>query len=101
MVPRIKVTYIAMDCDGLRQIMTADSMENLRAGLDDYYGVHDTNAECLGFEPYYSKYPSEFEGTIKYKYSMVHSGRDLEATEYIDELRIYCIDFWPHTSYEI
>jgi hypothetical protein len=100
MTTYIKVTYVAMDSDGTRPIMTADCFENLQAGLDDYYGCGGRGGECLGFTPHHSKYPDEYEGSFKYKTAMWHSDRDLEPTVYIDEVKVYCIDFWPHTKYE-
>lgn len=54
---RVKVTYVAMDLDGHKPIMTASTFEDLRVGLDDYYGVHKDQAECWGFYPSESKYP--------------------------------------------
>jgi hypothetical protein len=38
--------------DGYKPIMTASTFEDLRVGLDDYYGVHKGEAECWGFYPY-------------------------------------------------
>ena len=73
---RVKVTYVAMDVDGYKPIMSADSFENLRAGLDDYYGCDNRGGECLGFTPYQTKYPDEYEGHYEYKVTMVHSDRD-------------------------
>jgi hypothetical protein len=100
MTTYIKVTYVAMDSDGNRPIMTADCFKNLRAGLDDYYGCNGQGGECLGFTPHNAKYPDEYEGSFKYKTAMWHPGKDPEPAVYIDEVKVYCIDFWPHTRYE-
>jgi hypothetical protein len=97
---RVKVTYIAMDHDGNKPIMSASTFEDLRAGLDDYYGCDNRGGKCLGFTPYVSKYPDEYEGYYQYEVSMIHSGRDQEPTEYVDTVKVYCIDYYPHTIYE-
>lgn len=86
----IKVTYIAIDCDGHKPIMTAETFTDLKKGLDDYYEIDKTNAECLGFFPYESKYPDEYEGYYKYKYHMIK--------EYIDKIKVYCVEFFPTTK---
>ena len=98
---RVRVTYVAMDTDGYKPIMSADSFENLKAGLDDYYGCDGRGGECLGFTPYQTKYPDEYEGYFQYKVKMVHSGRDEKFTEYTDTVKVYCVDFHPHTVYEV
>ena len=98
MSTRVKVTYIAMDNDGNKPIMSADSFENLKAGLDDYYGCDGRGGECLGFTPYISKYPDEYEGYYQYKVSMIQYEK---PTEYIDTVKVYCINFHPHTIYEV
>lgn len=98
---RVKVTYIAMDHDGNKPIMSAGTFEDLKAGLDDYYGCDGRGGKCLGFTPYVSKYPDEYEGYYQYEVSMIHSGRDEEPTEYIDTVKVYCVDYHPHTIYEV
>ena len=96
---RVKVTYVAMDCDGNKPIISADSFDNLKAGLDDYYGCDNNGGECLGFTPYQTKYPDEYEGYYEYKVTMLHP--DKEPTIYIDKIKVYCIDFHPYTTYEV
>jgi hypothetical protein len=98
---RVRVTYLAVDVDGDKPIMSAHTFKDLRAGLDDYYGCdgrRGRGGECLGFTPYYTKYPDEYEGYYKYK---VMTNLTDPQTEYIDTVKVYCIDFYPHTIYEI
>ena len=95
---RVKVTYVAMDTDGNKPIMSADSFDNLKLGLDDYYGCDGRGGECLGFTPYISKYPDEYEGHYQYKVNMIQYEKPIE---YIDTVKVYCIDFHPHTIYEV
>lgn len=95
---RVKVTYVAVDKDGRKPIMSASSFEDLRKGLDEYCGVENGSAECLGFEPYDSKYPDEYEGSYKYKNVIKMVGHE---EEWVDEFRIYCIDYFPYTTYEV
>ena len=97
---RVKVTYVAMDNDGNRPIVTADSYDNLKKGLDEYYAIDNeyNEAECLGFTIYNTKYPDQYEGYYQYKWYMTVNG---EKEEYIDKIKVYCIDFYPHTIYEV
>lgn len=92
----VKVIYVALNEYG-KPIMSANTSDDLRKGLDDYYAVDRTTAKCLGFTPYYSKYPDEYEGHYSYSYTTVIKGE--EITE-IDVIKVYCIDYWPHTIYE-
>jgi hypothetical protein len=94
---RVKATYVALNEYG-KPIMSASTFEDLRKGLDDYYGVDMADAKCLGFIPYESKYPDEYEGHYSYSYSNIV--RDEKTTE-IDVIKVYCIDYWPHTIYEV
>ena len=98
---RVKVTYIAMDCDGNKPIVSASTFEDLKAGLDDYYGCDGRGGECLGFTPYQTKYPDEYEGFFEYKVTMFLSGKDREPKVYTDTVKVYCIEFYPHTTYEV
>ena len=91
MATRVKVTYVAINED--RPIVSASTFEDLRKGLDEYYGVDKKDAECLGFVPHYSKYPDEYEGYYSYQYTF----RDATL---IDVVKVYCIDYFPHTIYE-
>jgi hypothetical protein len=98
---RVRVTYVAMDTDGDKPIMTAHTFKDLRAGLDDYYGCDGRGGECLGFTPYDSKYPNEYEGHYQYKVTMLNLVSDNPPNEYIDTVKVYCIEFHPHTIYEV
>ena len=87
---RIKVTYVAMDADHPKPILTAESMKDLKKGLDEYF-----RGECLGFFPYESKYPDDYEGYYKYKWTMTKNDG---IEEYVDEIKVYCIEFFPYTK---
>ena len=92
---RLKVTYVAINGDGDQPIMTAASFEDLRKGLDDYYAVDRTDAQCLGFVPYNTKYPDSYEGHYTYSYTMIlHNQKETE----LDVIKVYCVDFWPETK---
>ena len=97
----VKVTYIAVDCDGNKPIMSADSFENLKSGLDKYYGCDGNGGKCLGFTPHQTKYPDDYEGYFEYKVTMYHSDKDPQQTTYIDKIKVYCVEFHPHTIYEV
>jgi hypothetical protein len=103
MSTRVKVTYIAIETgdDYHKPIMSAGTFEDLKAGLDDYYGCDGRGGQCLGFTPYQTKYPDDYEGYYQYKVSMIHSDRDEKPTEYIDTVKVYCVGYHPHTVYEI
>ena len=94
MATRVKVTYIAIS-DGV-PIVSASTFDDLRKGLDDYYAVDRTDAKCLGFVPYETKYPDEYEGHYTYSYP----SHDEESTE-LDVVKVYCINYYPHTVYEV
>lgn len=91
----IKVTYVAMDVDGYKPIMTAETFDDLRKGLDDYYAVDRTDAKCLGFFPYETKYPDSYEG--QFQYTWTHIVRD-EKFPQLDIIKVYCVDFFPLTK---
>jgi hypothetical protein len=91
---RIKVTYVAMDVDGYKPIMTAESFEDLKKGLDDYYAVDRTDAECVGWFPYNPKYPDSYEG--QYQYRWTHVIKNEKILE-LDVIKVYCVDFFPET----
>lgn len=97
MATRIKVTYVALNEYG-KPIMSASTFDDLRKGLDDYYAVDRTDAKCLGFVAYETKYPDEYEGHYTYSYTSII--RDVKTTE-IDVIKVYCIDYFPHTKYEV
>ena len=97
----IKVTYVALDNDGNKPIMTANTFDELKEGLDEYYGagqysnIYDTGAICIGFEPYVTKYPDDYEGCYEYKYTITQA--DGTVTEYNDKIKVYCVDYHPQT----
>ena len=93
---RVKVTYVAMN--DYKPITTADSFDNLRKAIDDYYAVDRGEAECLGFHPYHSKYPDDYEGHYKYTWKNVIRNEVIIET---DEIKVYCIDYHPYTTYEV
>jgi len=93
---RVRVTYVAMD--EYKPILSASSFKELREGLDEYYGVDKGQAECLGFTPYDTKYPDDYEGHYSYSYTMKRY--DEEVTN-IDVVKVYCVNHHPHTIYEI
>jgi hypothetical protein len=95
---RIKVTYVAMDSDGNKPIVTAESFEDLRKGLDDYYAVDRGAATCLGWTPYITKYPDELEGYYKYVYKSLHSDHDEDWDDDTDIINVYCLNFYPETK---
>lgn len=88
----VKVTYVALNQDG-KPITTADNIENILKAVDNYFGVEKGQAECLGFYPFETKYPDEYEGYIEYKY-------EHNEEQYLEKIRIYCIEYFPHTVYE-
>jgi hypothetical protein len=95
---RVKVTYIAIDSDGYKPIMTASTFEDLRAGLDDHYAVGKGEAECLGWNPYNTKYPDDYEGYYEYEWKNIT--RD-EVIVVKDKVKVFCVEYYPHTTYEV
>ena len=95
---QIKVTYLACDYEELFPILSADSFDNLRLALDEYCGAdHRNSGRYIGFTPYDTKYPSEYEGVIEYE--CCESGITDWSKTYIDKFRVYCVDFYPETKY--
>lgn len=92
----VKVTYVAVD-EG-KPIMSASSFNDLRKGLDEYFGINNGSAEFLEFKPYITKYPDEYEGSYYYKNVIKMVGHE---EEFIDEIRVYCVDYFPYTTYEV
>ena len=93
---RLRVTYVAMD--EYKPILSASSFDAIKEGLDEYYGVDKGQAECLGFTPYNTKYPDDYEGHYSYSYTIKRY--DKEITN-IDVVKVYCVNYHPHTIYEI
>ena len=94
MATRVKVTYVAVS-DGA-PIVSAGTFDDLRKALDKYYAVGKTDAQCLGFVPYNTKYPDEYEGHYTYSYP----SHDEKSTD-LDVVKVYCINYYPHTVYEV
>ena len=91
----IRVTYVAMSPYG-KPIATAHNEKDLKAGLDEYYGIgQDPKSEYLDWTPYDTKYPDELEGTHRYEVDDQNGGREIE------EVKVYGIDFYPNTRYEV
>ena len=98
MVTRIKVTYVAVDADGFKPIASAETFDNLRLALDEYYAVDKGQAKCIGWYPFDSKYPDDYEGYYEYEWKNVV--RDEVYTE-TDTIKVYCVEFYPKTKYEV
>jgi hypothetical protein len=92
------VTYVAVGADGCKPIASAETLENLKLGLDEYYAVDKGMAKCLSWNPFDSKYPDEYQG--HYEYEWLNVVRDDVKVE-IDTVKVYCIDFYPETKYEV
>jgi hypothetical protein len=93
---KVKVTYLALDEERI-PITSASTFENLKDALDDYFGVWETDAECLGFTAYDTQYPDAYEGYYTYRWHMILRN---EREEIVDKVYVYCIDFFPHTIIE-
>jgi hypothetical protein len=92
---RVKVTYVAISEYG-KPIISAGSFKDLKIGLDEYYGIGtDSKAKYLDWNPYDSKYPDEYEGFYRYEVDDFNGGLELETA------KVYCIEFYPHTVYEV
>lgn len=93
---RVKVTYLAISQYG-KPIISAGSFTDLKTGLDDYYGIgKDPKAKYLDWSPSDNRgYADEYEGYYRYEVDDFNGGLELE------EVKVYCIDFWPYTVYEV
>jgi len=90
-----KQIYVAIDRNRMyKPLMAASTIEELEASLDMYYGCDNNGGVNLGFTPCTDGCPDACKGQFQYKYRMVHSDRDKESTEYIDIIRVYCIDYF-------
>jgi len=90
-----KQIYVAIDRNRMyKPLMAAESFEELEARLNYYYGCEWHGGVNLGFTPCTDGCPDACKGQFQYKYYMVHSDRDKELTEYIDIIRVYCIDYY-------
>jgi hypothetical protein len=63
--------------------------------LDEYDAVDRTDAICLGFTPYVTKYGDDYQGHYGYKWTMII--RDEKIIQ-IDTIRVYCVEFFPKTK---
>jgi len=91
----IRVMYIAISQYG-KPIVTAHTLSDLKAGLDEYYGIgKDPKTTYLDWTPYNSKYPDDFEGSYRYEVDDFNGGLELET------VNVYCIEFYPTTKYEV
>lgn len=66
----LKFIYYACDAEDLFSIGGSNTFEGLLELVDDYMGANDKYnnvGKRIKYEPYYSKYPSDFEGTIFYE----------------------------------
>ena len=87
----IRVTWVAVSQWG-KPIATAHTVDNLKLGIDEYFGVGKDQLEWI---PYESKYPDDYEGYFKYEVDDFNGGTELE------EVRVYCVEFYPTTKYEV
>ena len=90
----VRITYVAQAYD--KPIVTAHTWEDLIAGVDEYYGVgHDPKVKKISWNPYDSKYPDEYEGYFEYEVDDFNGGTEIE------QVRVYGVDFYPYTIYEV
>lgn len=91
----VRVTWIGVSDTG-RPIASAFTFKDLKAGLDEYYGIgKDPKAQYIKYVPYNSKYPDTYEGYMQYATDDYNGGTEVE------EVYIYCVDFYPHTRYTL
>ena len=97
---RVKVTYIAIEVgEGYHKpIMSANTFQDLKAGLDEYYGCNGKGGECLGFTPYETKYPDDYEGY--YTYTVTAMDNKIFPQTYTEKVNVYCVEYHPYTVYE-
>jgi hypothetical protein len=96
---RIKITYIALDYESNKPIISADSFQNLKLALDDYCGADERNTgRYIGFKPYITKYPDDYEGDFEYE--CCKNGHDWSEI-YVDKFKVYCVEFYPETKIEL
>jgi hypothetical protein len=89
----IRVTWVAQAYD--KPIVTAHTWDDLVAGVDEYYGAgEDPKVKKIGWNPYDSKYPDDYEGYFEYEVDDFNGGTEIE------KVKVYCVEFYPHTKYE-
>jgi hypothetical protein len=88
-----RVSWVGVSDTGI-PIASAFTFEDLKAGIDEYYGIgKDPKAQYNTYVPHYSKYPDTYEGYLEYTTDDYNGGTEIE------EVHIYCIDFYPVTRY--
>jgi hypothetical protein len=91
----IRVIFVAMSPYG-KPIATAHNEKDLKAGLDEYYGIGtDSKAKYIEWVDNNSKYPDELEGHHIYEVDDHNGGTEIE------EVKVYCVEFYPYTKYEV
>jgi len=76
--------YYACREDNKSPITASNTFEGLLEAVDDYMGANSkykNSGKRIKYEPFYSKYPSEFEGTITYQ------------TPEEERVSVYIVDF--------
>ena len=95
---RVKVTWIAINQFN-KPVLSASEFEDLQKGLDDYVGADERGlAISKGFHPWVTKYPDDYEGYFEYE---LMEGNYIKEEDNIEKFYIYCIEFFPHTIYEV
>lgn len=90
----IRVTYVAQVYN--RPVVTAHTWDDLVAGVDDYYGIgKDPKSKKIRYTPNDSPYVESFEGYFEYEVDDFNGGIELERVD------VYCVEFYPHTKYEV
>ena len=93
---KTRAIYVACDFEDKFPIVSSDSFDNMRKALDDYCGADKKNSgKCLGFTPYDTKYPDDYQGY--YEYECCSKGNDWNSGTYIEKFRVYCVEFYPKT----
>ena len=85
----LSFVYVAIDDDNI-PIATSDDINELLLAVDYHHGAHEkfkNESTRISWEPFHSKYPSEYEGKLTY-----------DCPTYTDErretvqVRIYTVD---------
>ena len=90
----IRVTWVAQVYN--KPVVTAHTWDDLVAGVDDYYDIgKDPKAKKIRYTPNDSPYVESFDGYFEYEVDDFNGGIELERVD------VYCVDFYPHTKYEV
>jgi len=85
----LSFVYVAIDDDNI-PIATSDDINELLLAVDYHHGAHEkfkNESTRVSWEPFYSKYPSEYEGKLTYDcHSYKDGGRETV------QVRIYTVD---------